>query len=77
MGDADASKDPIQSSWYMYVFPGGGSGRTKKEDTVEIEKKKQNIHSFQKKRKKKKEKRKERREIRGSTQRLPPSSTSQ
>lgn len=59
----------------MYVFPGGGSEGTKKEDTVEIEKKKQNIHLFQKekKEKKEKEKRKERREIRGSTQCLPPS----
>lgn len=50
MGDADANEDPIQSSWYMYVFPGGGSQRTKKEDTVEIEKKAE--HSSIPKRKK-------------------------
>lgn len=74
MGDAnaDANGDPIQSFWYMYVFPGGGSQRTKKEDTVEIEKKSKTfIHSLIPK---KKEKEKTREYLRNSWFHIMPTS---
>lgn len=63
--DADADRDPIQSFWYMYVFPGGGSQRTKNQEGRHgrnREKANQKIHSFIPKKKGKDRKRTEKRE---------------